>query len=92
MEYRGAANIWNIARTAEVPLIIDPLSLKKTGPYSRILVDVDCSVGLPERMLIQRKSDSHEFYTNLFYEFVHFTVIVVALEAIWKIIAGEWGY
>lgn len=37
MEYRGAANLWDIARSATMSLKIDPLSLKKTGPYSRLL-------------------------------------------------------
>lgn len=68
----GATNIWNIARCAGLPLKIDPLSLKKIGPYSRVLVDVDYLMELPERVLVQRKSGCHEFYASLYYEFVPF--------------------
>lgn len=55
-----------------MPIRIDPPSLKKMGRYSRILVDVDCSRKLPERVLVQRKHDIYKFYATLFYEFVPF--------------------
>lgn len=70
MGYKGATNLWNIARSAGMPLKIDPLSLKKTEPFSHILVDIDFSTDFPERVLVQKKSGSYEFYANLFYEFV----------------------
>lgn len=72
MEYRGVANLWNIARSAGRPLRIDPLSLRKIGSYSRVLVNVDCLLDLPERVLAQRKFDGFEFYALLYYEFVTF--------------------
>lgn len=68
-------------------LRIDPLSLKKTGAYSRVLVDVDCSLELPEHILVQRNSD--EFYAHFFYEFVpHYSINVALWFTKKKIVRG----
>lgn len=52
-----------------MPLKVDPLTLQRqTLLYSRVLLDVDCLVGLPSKLLVQRKSIGVKFYINITYE------------------------
>lgn len=52
-----------------MPLKLDPLTVqKRSGLYCRVLLDIDCSVGLPDRLLVQRKASGVEFYVNITYE------------------------
>lgn len=46
MEYRGTINLMNIERGVGIPLKVDP-SKQRTGSFSRVQVDVDCSMDLP---------------------------------------------
>lgn len=57
MEYRGQTNLFGIVRGVGMPLKVDPLTLqKKTGPYCWVLLYVNCSIGLPDKLLVQRKA------------------------------------
>lgn len=52
-----------------MPLKVDPQTLqRRIGLYCRVLLDVDCLIGLPEKLLVQRKSAGVEFYMNVTYE------------------------
>lgn len=59
----------NIARSAGMPLKVDP-NTQRHGPYARVQVDVDCSLDLPTKVLVQRKQAGFDFFANLYYEFV----------------------
>lgn len=72
MEYRGTINLFNIVRGVGMLLKIDPQT-QRTGPYSRVQVNVDCSKDIPEKILVQRKNGGYDFFVNVSYEFVpHF--------------------
>lgn len=54
-----------------MPLKVDP-KMQRTGSYTRVQVDVVCSMELPEKILILRKKAEFDFFVNLYYEFVLF--------------------
>lgn len=42
------------------------------GQYARVQVDVDCSMDLSEKVLLQGKKAYFDFLANLYYAFVPF--------------------
>lgn len=52
-----------------LPSKIDPHDLlRQTGLYARILIDVDWSKELLEKVLVQRKRDGYDFFVGVTYE------------------------
>lgn len=62
-------NLMNIARGVGMPLKFDQ-RMQRYGPYVWVQVDVDCSVDLPERVLVQRRKVGFDLFVNIIYEFV----------------------
>lgn len=50
-EYKGTVNLLNLARSTGMPLKVDPRT-QRTRLYTRIQVDVDCSMDLPEKVFV----------------------------------------
>lgn len=72
MQYKGTVNLMNIARGTGMSLKVDA-STQRVGYCARVYVNVDCFTDLPEKILVQRKKASFDFFANLYYEFVpHF--------------------
>lgn len=53
MEYRGLTNLFSVVVGDGEPLRVDPIIItRKSGPYCRVLVDIDCQNELPDRLLV----------------------------------------
>lgn len=73
LEYRKEQNVLNIVGGIGLPLKIDPLSLNLyCGMYARVLVDVDLTQPLPERILVKMIDIENRldisFFVPVFYE------------------------
>lgn len=62
-------NLINIARGAIIPIKVDP-KMQRVGPYTRVQIDIDCSMELPVEILVQMRMAYFYFFVNLYYEFV----------------------
>lgn len=67
LEFRGEQNLLNIAVAVGLPLKIDHATINKfQGLYSRVLVDIDISKRLSERIFASLKNDKKDTNLNFF--------------------------
>lgn len=65
LEFRGKQNLINITAMVGASLMIDPSTLTMyQGLYTRVLVDMDLSRRLPERILASLKNDKKNINFN----------------------------
>lgn len=69
MEYKRPSDVYNITKGMGFPLRIYKNTLNHDfGIYARLLVEVDCSSTLPEKIMVERKKDNYNFFMHITYE------------------------